>query len=150
MNLHVASFETCRMLKNDYHHTYAGIKNIGWFDEIYAVVSAGVLFWHFIMRPAQVTFATSGLPAWWQIREKTWMKYQKVIWYSSSTWLTSSASSRHAGFLWVEWRVDQHSDEMFINTTHPSMKLHMPLSWIWMKSIGLIHRTCSIKKNLIS
>lgn len=98
-----------------------------------------------ISSSAQVTFAASGLPAWWQIREKTWMKYQKVIWYSSSTWLTSSASSRHAGFL-REWRVDQHSDEMFTNTTHPSMKLHMPLSWIWMKNIWLTQRTFSTKK----
>lgn len=92
-----------------------------------------------ISSSTQVTFAMSGLPAWWQIRDMTWIKYQKVIWYSSSTWLTSSASSRHEGFLRVEWRVDQHSDEMFINTTHPSM------SWIWMKNNWLFQRTFPLK-----
>lgn len=112
--------ETCRMLKQYDGHAFAGVKyRLVWWDLCCRLCWCFVLFCFDISLSTQVTFAKSGLPAWWQIREMTWMKYQKVIWYSSSTWLTSSASSRHAGFLRVEWWVDQHSDELLYKHNSP-------------------------------
>lgn len=65
-------------------------------------------FWHFI-RKSGYSCVEWTAPS--QITEKTWIKYQKVIWYSSSTWLTSSASSKQAAFLsrmtsWSAFRWD--------------------------------------------